>query len=207
MNGKLTDERIGDRMKLPKDQILEIFKATDALLEGHFVLTSGLHSPHYFQCAKVLQYPKYLHLLAGDIAKHYEYSEVEVVVSPAVGGIVVGTEVGRVLGVRTIFAERENGAMKLRRGFGIKKGERVLVVEDVVTTGGSVEEVCRLVTDAGATLVGIGCIVDRSNGKAKFDAKFYSVMEMDVQTFAADAIPESLAAIPISKPGSRGLQG
>ena len=194
-------------MKLPKDQILQIFKETDALLEGHFVLTSGLHSPHYFQCAKVLQYPKYLHLLAGDIAKHYEYSEVEVVVSPAVGGIVVGTEVGRVLGVRTIFAERENGGMKLRRGFGFKKGERVLVVEDVVTTGGSVEEVCSLVIESGAKLVGIGCIVDRSNGKAQFDAKFYSVMEMDVQTYKADEIPESLAAVPISKPGSRGLQG
>lgn len=194
-------------MKLPKDQILQIFKETDALLEGHFVLTSGLHSPHYFQCAKVLQYPKYLHLLAGDIAKHYEYSEVEVVISPAVGGIVVCTEVGRVLGVRTIFAERENGQMKLRRGFGLRKGERVLVVEDVVTTGGSVEEVCTLVTEAGATLVGIGCIVDRSNGKAKFDAKFYSVMEMDVQTYAAADIPASLAEVPISKPGSRGLQG
>ena len=194
-------------MKIPKDQILQIFKETDALLEGHFVLTSGLHSPHYFQCAKVLQYPKYLHLLAGDIAKHYEYSEVEVVVSPAVGGIVVGTEIGRVLGVRTIFAERENGEMKLRRGFDIKKGERVLVVEDVVTTGGSVDEVCKLVVNAGAKLIGIGCIVDRSNGKAKFDAKFYSVMEMDVQTYKAEEIPEALAAIPISKPGTRGLQG
>ena len=194
-------------MKLPKEQILQIFKETDALLEGHFVLTSGLHSPHYFQCAKVLQYPKYLHLLAGDIAKHYEYSEVEVVISPAVGGIVVGTEVGRVLGVRTLFAERENGVMKLRRGFDLKKGERVLVVEDVVTTGGSVEEVCALVKNSDAKLVGIGCIVDRSNGKAQFDAKFYSVMEMDVQTYPADSVPPALAAVPVSKPGSRGLQG
>ncbi len=194
-------------MKLPKDQILQIFRETDALLEGHFVLTSGLHSPHYFQCAKVLQYPKYLHLLAGDIAKHYEYSEVEVVISPAVGGIVVGTEVGRILGIRTVFAERENGVMKLRRGFDIKKGERVLVVEDVVTTGGSVDEVCALVKASDAKLVGIGCIVDRSNGKAQFDAKFYSVMEMDVQTFPADSIPPILAEVPISKPGSRGLQG
>ena len=194
-------------MKLPKEQILQIFKETDALLEGHFVLTSGLHSPHYFQCAKVLQYPKYLHLLAGDIAKHYEYSEVEVVISPAVGGIVVGTEVGRVLGVRTLFAERENGVMKLRRGFDLKKGERVLVVEDVVTTGGSVEEVCALVKNSDAKLVGIGCIVDRSNGKAQFDAKFYSVMEMDVQTYPADNVPPALAAVPVSKPGSRGLQG
>lgn len=194
-------------MKLPKDQILEIFKETKALLEGHFVLTSGLHSPHYFQCAKVLQYPKYLHLLAGDIAKHYEYSEIELVISPAIGGVVVGTEVGRMLGARTIFAEREQGVMKLRRGFEIKKGERVLVVEDVVTTGGSVEEIITLVNEAEAKLVGVGCIVDRSNGKAQFNSKFYSVMEMEVQTFAADAVPDWLAAIPVSKPGSRGLHG
>lgn len=193
-------------MKLPKDQIFGIFKETNALLEGHFVLTSGLHSPHYFQCAKVLQYPKYLHLLAGDIAKHYEYSEVELVVSPAIGGVVVGTEVGRVLGVRTIFAEREQGVMKLRRGFEIKKGERVLVVEDVVTTGGSVEEVIALVNASEAKLVGVGCIVDRSNGTAKFDAKFYSAMEMEVHTYAESQIPEWLAVIPVSKPGSRGLQ-
>ncbi len=193
-------------MKLPKDQIVEIFKETNALLEGHFVLTSGLHSPQYFQCAKVLQYPKYLHLLAGDIASHYEYSEVELVISPAVGGIVVGTEVGRVLGVRTIFAERENGAMAMRRGFEIKKGERVLVVEDVVTTGGSVDEIIGLVHRAEAKLVGVGCIVDRSNGKAKFESKFYSVMEMEVKTYPPDAIPESLAHIPVSKPGSRGLE-
>ncbi len=193
-------------MKLPKDQIFNIFKETNALLEGHFVLTSGLHSPHYFQCAKVLQYPKYLHLFAGDIAKHYEYSEVELVVSPAIGGVVVGTEVGRVLGARTIFAEREQGVMKLRRGFEIKKGERVLVVEDVVTTGGSVEEIIALVNASEAKLVGVGCIVDRSNGAAKFDAKFYSAMEMEVHTYAESQIPEWLAAIPVSKPGSRGLQ-
>ncbi|MDD8017549.1 MAG: orotate phosphoribosyltransferase [Bacteroidota bacterium] len=191
---------------MPKDQIFEIFKETNALLEGHFVLTSGLHSPHYFQCAKVLQYPKFLHLLAGDIAKHYEYSEVELVISPAVGGIVVGTEVGRVLGSRTIFAEREQGAMKLRRGFEIKKGERVLVVEDVVTTGGSVEEIIAMVNAAEAKLVGVGCIVDRSNGATKFDAKFYSVMEMEVQTFKEAEMPDWLKAVPLSKPGSRGLQ-
>ena len=193
-------------MKLPKDQIVEIFKETNALLEGHFVLTSGLHSPHYFQCAKVLQYPKYLHLLAGDIAKHYEYSEVELVISPAVGGIVVGTEVGRVLGARTIFAERESGSMNLRRGFEIKKGERVLIVEDVVTTGGSVDEIISLVNTAEAKLVGVGCIVDRSNGKIKFDAKFYSVIEMEVKTYQESEMPESLAVIPVSKPGSRNLQ-
>ena len=193
-------------MKLPKEQLIEIFKETHALLEGHFILTSGLHSPHYFQCAKVLQYPKYLHLLAGDIAKHFEYNEIELVVSPAVGGIVVGTEVGRLLGARTVFTERQNGIMSLRRGFEIHKGERVLVVEDVVTTGGSVDEVIKLVNEASASLVGVGCIVDRSNGKAKFDGKLYSVMEMEVQTYKEDEIPEWLKAIPIAKPGSRGLQ-
>lgn len=193
-------------MKLPKEQIFEIFKETHALLEGHFVLTSGLHSPQYFQCAKVLQYPKYLHLLAGDIASHYEYSEVELVISPAIGGIVVGTEVGRVLGVRTIFAEREEGAMKIRRGFEIRKGERVLIVEDVVTTGGSVDEIIGLVQAAEAKVIGVGCIVDRSNGKANFNAKFYSTMEMEVKTFPADAVPEWLSNIPVSKPGSRNLK-
>lgn len=193
-------------MKLPKDQLLQIFKSTNALLEGHFVLTSGLHSPHYFQCARVLQYPKYLHLLAGDIAKRFEYNEIEVVISPAVGGIVVGTEVGRMLGARTIFAERQNGTMALRRGFEVRKGERILIVEDVVTTGGSVEEVIKIVQGAGANLVGVGCIVDRSNGTVQFDGKLYSVMEMEVQTYNPNEIPESLNAIPLSKPGSRGLE-
>ncbi|MBW7889177.1 MAG: orotate phosphoribosyltransferase [Bacteroidetes bacterium] len=190
-------------MKLPKDQILEIFKETHALLEGHFLLTSGRHSPQYFQCAKVLQYPKYLHLLAGDIAKHFEYAEVELVISPAIGGIVVGTEVGRLLGVRTIFSEREQTEMKLRRGFEISKGERVLIVEDVVTTGGSVDEVIQLVRKAEATLVGVGCIVDRSNGSASFDAKFYSAMEMEVLTYQPETCPLCAQGTPAVKPGSR----
>ena len=138
-------------MKLPKEQILEIFRETKALLEGHFQLTSGMHSPQYFQCARVLQFPKYLHLLSGEIARHFEYNEVEVVLSPAIGGIVVGTEVGRMLGARTIFAERKDGKMELRRGFEILPGERVLVVEDVVTTGGSTKEVIDLVNLAKCT--------------------------------------------------------
>jgi orotate phosphoribosyltransferase len=193
-------------MRLPKEDLLKIFKETNAFLEGHFVLTSGNHSPNYFQCAKVLQYPRYLHLFAGEIAKHFEYSEIELVIAPAVGGIVVGTEVGRMLGARTIFAERENGAMTLRRGFEIIKGERVLVVEDVVTTGGSVSEVIKLVENAGATLAGVGYVVDRSNGTVKFDTKTFSVLEMDVIKYAPEEVPAWLAEIPISKPGSRGLQ-
>ena len=190
-------------MNLPKEELLQIFKQTDALLEGHFLLTSGLHSPQYFQCAKVLQYPKYLHLLAGEIAKHFEYSEIELVISPAIGGIVVGTEVGRIVPARTIFAERENGVMSLRRGFEIKKGERVLVVEDVVTTGGSVNEIIRLVERAGAELAGVGYIVDRSNGKTTFNAKIFSVLQMNVVTYTPDSCPLCKEGTQAVKPGSR----
>lgn len=190
--------------KLPKEQILDIFRETKALLEGHFELTSGLHSPQYFQCARVLQYPKYLHLFAGEIAKHFEYSEVEVVVSPALGGIVVGTEVGRLLSARTLFAERKNGTMEIRRGFEIHSGERVLVVEDVVTTGGSVFEVVDLVKKAEGTLGGVGYIVDRSNGKLTFDAKHFSVLQLDVVAYQPAECPLCKQNIPLTKPGSRG---
>jgi orotate phosphoribosyltransferase len=190
-------------MKLPKEEMLQIFRETNALLDGHFLLTSGLHSPHYFQCAKVLQYPKYLHLFAGEIVKQFEQREIELVISPAIGGIVVGTEVGRMLEVRTIFAERENVVMSLRRGFGIKKGERVLVVEDVVTTGGSVKEIIQLVEKAGAALAGVGYIVDRSNGKTIFDAKTFSILQMDVVTYTPESCPLCKEGTPAVKPGSR----
>ena len=191
-------------MTLPKDQILDIFRETKALLEGHFLLTSGLHSPQYFQCARVLQYPKYLHLLAGDIAKHFEYADVELVISPAIGGIVVGTEVGRMLRARTIFAERKDGKMDLRRGFEIHPGERVLVVEDVVTTGGSVFEIVDVVKKADAKLAGVGYIVDRSNGRIIFEAKHFSVLQMDVITYKPEECPLCKDGIPVVKPGSRG---
>jgi orotate phosphoribosyltransferase len=190
-------------MILPKEDILQIFRETDALLDGHFLLTSGLHSPHYFQCAKVLQYPKYLHLFAGEIVKYFEQYEIELVISPAIGGIVVGTEVGRMLEARTIFAERENGVMSLRRGFGIKKGERVLVVEDVVTTGGSVKEIIQLVEKAEAVLAGVGYIVDRSNGKTTFDARTFSILQMDVVTYTPESCPLCKEGTPAVKPGSR----
>lgn len=191
-------------MKLPREQILDIFRETKALLEGHFQLTSGLHSPQYFQCARVLQFPKYLHLLCGEIARHFEYNEVEVVISPAIGGIVVGTETGRMLGVRTIFAERKEGKMELRRGFEIRPGERVLVVEDVVTTGGSTKEVIELVNAAKGALVGTACIVDRSNGKVQFDTKQFAVLQMDVTTYSPQECPMCKAGGVAVKPGSRG---
>lgn len=191
-------------MKLPNEQVLDVFRETKALLEGHFQLTSGLHSAQYFQCAKVLQYPKYLHLLCGEIAKHFEYADVELVISPAIGGVVVGTEVGRMLRVRTIFAERIDGKMQLRRGFEIHPGERVLVVEDVVTTGGSVFEIVDLVKKADARLAGVGYVVDRSNGKILFEAKHFSVLQMDVVTYKPEECPLCKEGGTAIKPGSRG---
>lgn len=191
-------------MRLPKDQVLDIFRETKALLEGHFQLTSGSHSPQYFQCARVLQYPKYLHLFAGEIAKHFEYADIEVVISPAIGGIVVGTEVGRMMGARTLFSERKDSTMELRRGFELKPGERTLIVEDVVTTGGSVFEVVELVKQANAKLAGVGYIVDRSNGKIQFDSKHFSVLQMDVVTYKPEECPLCKAGSQAIKPGSRG---
>ena len=149
-----------------KDKYIEIFKKTGALLEGHFVLTSGRHSSSYFQCAKVLQYPQYLSQFSKEIIKELSTElEVDKVISPAVGGIVLGTEVGRLLNKPTIFAERMNGKMSLRRGFKIDKNEKILVVEDVITTGGSVKEVIDAVYKNHGQVVGVGIIVDRSNWK------------------------------------------
>ena len=189
--------------RLSKEDILQIFKKTEALLEGHFLLTSGLHSPHYFQCAKVLQHPEYLGLLAGEIARTYRDDGVGLVISPAIGGIVVGTEVGRQLSVRTIFAEREEGRMKLRRGFTVGKGERVLVVEDVVTTGGSVKEIIQIASDASALLAGVGAIVDRSNGRTTFGAPFFSALQMEVVSYQPESCPLCKMGTPAVKPGSR----
>lgn len=190
--------------RLPKHEILGIFRETGALLEGHFQLTSGLHSPQYFQCARVLQHPKYLHLFAAEIAKHFGSAGIGLVISPAIGGIVVGTEVGRILGVRTIFAERKDGRLEIRRGFEIRSGERALVVEDVVTTGGSVMEVIDIVRKAGGVTAGVGYIVDRSNGAMKFDADQYSILQLDVTAYKPEKCPMCADGKPVTKPGSRG---
>ena len=136
---------------MDKEHILSVFRDSHALLEGHFQLTSGLHSDTYFQCAKVLQYPRYAELLCGEIAHQFRPENIDVVIAPALGGIVVGQEVGRQLGARTLFTERKEGVMQLRRGFAIEAGERVLVCEDVVTTGGSVVEVIAIVRKSGGT--------------------------------------------------------
>lgn len=191
---------------ITQEEVLDFFKKSGAMMEGHFVLTSGFHSPHYFQCAKVLQHPEYNSIFAGAIAQHFKDKKPDVVISPAVGGIVFGTEVGRQLGCRTIFAERENGAMSLRRGFEINEGENVLVVEDVVTTGGSVFEVIDVVKQHGGNVAGVGFIIDRSNGNVNFGYEQYCLASIEVIKFAEDEVPEWLAKIPVTKPGSRSLK-
>ena len=189
-----------------KDNYIEIFKKTGALLEGHFVLTSGRHSSSYFQCAKVLQYPQYLSQFSKEIIKKLSTElEVDKVISPAVGGIVLGTEVGRLLNKPTIFAERMNGKMSLRRGFKIDKNEKILLVEDVITTGGSVKEVIDLAHKNHGQVVGVGIIVDRSNGQVKIHENQKSLVSLKVESFSEDDIPDSLKSISIQKPGSRSL--
>ena len=188
------------------DQVLDIFRETGALLQGHFILTSGRHSASYFQCAKVLQYPEHLQLFANEIVDYFRDLSIDLVISPAVGGIVLGTEVGRQLNVQTIFTERESGVMTLRRGFEILAGNNVLVVEDVVTTGGSVQEVMNVVIKAGANIVGVGVLVDRSGGAVKLHDNQFCVTELEVVSYGADEVPEKLASIPILKPGSRSLK-
>ena len=188
------------------DQVLDIFRQTGALLQGHFILTSGRHSATYFQCAKVLQHPDHLQRFSNEIVHHFQNLAVDLVISPAVGGIVLGTEVGRQLNVQTIFAEREGDVMTLRRGFEIKSGINVLVVEDVITTGDSVQEVMNIVTKAGANIVGIGVLVDRSGGSVKLNNNQFCVTELEAVSYRADEVPKELANIPVLKPGSRSLK-
>ena len=184
------------------EEILFLFKQSHALLEGHFQLTSGLHSPNYFQCAKVLQYPHHTERLCAEIVGRYRESRIDVVIAPALGGIVVGQEVGRQLGVRTMFTERKDGEMQLRRGFDIATGERVLVCEDVITTGGSVREVIDIVKQRGGVIAGVASIVDRSGGRATLPT-FFATMTMEVVTYAPDDCPLCRDGVPMDKPGSR----
>jgi orotate phosphoribosyltransferase len=185
------------------NEILDIFKRSGALLQGHFRLTSGLHSPTYFQCALVLQYPQYCQLLAQKIVDHFSHHKIDTVLSPAIGGIVIGQEVGRQLGIRTIFAERKGHKMELRRGFTIQPGERIFVCEDVVTTGGSVFEVLDLIKQNDAQVIGIGYIVDRSNGKIRFGVPQFSIIQLDIELYQPESCPLCKDKIPIVKPGSR----
>jgi orotate phosphoribosyltransferase len=189
-----------DRQK----EILDIFTRTRALLEGHFVLRSGLHSGHYFQCAQVCQRMDAVERLAELLLGKLRAAGLsfETVLAPAMGGLVIGQEVARQAGARYIFAEKENNALVLRRGFTLRRGEPVLIVEDVVTRGGRVIECLNLIRAAGGKPVGIGMLVDRSGGSARFDVPAISLLELSFPTYPADAIPEWLARIPVEKPGS-----
>ncbi len=176
---------------------------TKALLVGHFRLTSGRHSGEYFQCARILERPDAAEELGRLLADRFCNDAVDVVVAPALGGIIIGYEVARALGVRSIFAERESGAMRLRRGFSVKPGERVLVVEDVVTTGSSIKEVAELVREAGGEVVGFGFLVDRSLDPSGLGERSESLLKRHIDSYEPDHCPLCLEGIPVTKPGSR----
>ena len=186
-----------------RDELLDIFRKSGALLEGHFRLSSGLHSSGYLQCALVLQHPAVAEALARVIAAKVRELRATVVLSPALGGVVIGQEVARALGVRAIFAERQDGVLTLRRGFMLSEADRVLVVEDVLTTGGSTRETMQVATAAGAHVVGAASIVDRSGGKAAFDVPFITLLDIDLPTYQPDACPLCAQCVPVVKPGSR----
>ncbi|MFO7892031.1 MAG: orotate phosphoribosyltransferase [bacterium] len=190
-------------MNLTSADILQIFKDTGALMNGHFKLTSGLHSDTYFQCAKVLQYPRQAEKICALIADHFKNSGIQAVASPAIGGIVIGYEVARLMQVRSIFTERKNEDMTLRRGFRVNKGEKILIVEDVTTTGGSVKEVIEVMKDKEAEISGVASMVDRSGGKATFTVPFFSTFQMQVTNYSPENCPLCKKGIPVTKPGSR----
>ncbi len=190
-------------MKLSTEEIKKIFIDSGALLEGHFRLTSGRHSDRYIQCARVLMEPNYTAALCGHLAEAFKEEAVDLVVGPAMGGIVISYEMARQLGVPSLFTERVDGKMTLRRNFTIEPGQKVLVVEDVVTTGGSVKEVIDIVRENGGVVVGVALLVDRSNGKVDLGARVEACLSMDVKSYEADECPLCKAGLPIIKPGSR----
>jgi orotate phosphoribosyltransferase len=188
---------------MTRDELLDLFRRSGALLEGHFRLSSGLHSPGYLQCALVLQHPQHAESLGRAIAARARELRATVVLSPALGGVVIGHEVGRALGVRAIFAERQDGELTLRRGFMLSETDRVLVIEDVLTTGGSTRETMQVATAAGGRVVGAAAIVDRSGGRAAFDVPFAALLDIDLPTYEPDRCPLCAQGLPVTKPGSR----
>jgi orotate phosphoribosyltransferase len=188
---------------LSREEIIRIFKEKEVMLEGHFLLTSGRHSDKYMQCAKLFQYADTSELICRQLADQFRDREIDMVVGPAIGGIIMAYEMGRQLGVKNVFAERENGVMTLRRGFEVPAGAKVLVVEDVVTTGGSVREVIALMKERGADVVGVGAVVDRSNGQVDFGSEFKAVLSMEVKSYDPEECPICGSGIPLIKPGSR----
>ncbi len=192
---------------LSSEESLKILKETSAIIEGHFILSSGLHSPKYVQCAQLMSKPdkaiKICESLASKIKN--EFNDFDLILSPAMGGIIIGYELGRILNKQTIFSERVNEEFKLRRDFKIKKGNKVLIVEDVITTGKSSMECSKLVTLSNANIVGYACIIDRSNGKSKIREKIVSQVKLNIPTYSKDNLPKELLSIEAVKPGSRNL--
>jgi orotate phosphoribosyltransferase len=191
---------------MDEEEILAEFRAAEALLEGHFILSSGLHSPRYLQCARVLMDPLRASRLASALVASMPRevrTAVEIVVSPAMGGVIIGHEMGRALGVDAVFVERPAGTFELRRGFRLGSGQKVLLVEDVVTTGLSSREAIAAVEAAGGEVVAAAALVDRSNGEADLGVPFYPLIRLNVPSYAANALPAELAALPAEKPGSR----
>jgi orotate phosphoribosyltransferase len=191
------------------DEILGEFRAADALLEGHFILSSGLRSPRYLQCARVLMDPARAERLARALAAKIPADlrdQIDAVVSPAMGGVIIGHEMGRALGRPAMFVERPQGVFELRRGFRLERGERVLLVEDVVTTGLSSRECLAALREHPGQVLGAACLIDRSGGKADLGARLVALVELDLPSYPADQLPPELAALPAVKPGSRSLK-
>jgi orotate phosphoribosyltransferase len=186
-----------------RDELLDLLRRSGALLEGHFRLSSGLHSPGYLQCALVLQHPQHAEALGRALGASARQLGPTVVLSPALGGVVIGHEVGRALGVRAMFAERQDGQLTLRRGFMLGDAERVLVVEDVVTTGGSTRETIQVARAAGAQVLGAAAIVDRSGGTARFDVPLTSLLQLALPTYEPASCPLCAQGLAVIKPGSR----
>jgi orotate phosphoribosyltransferase len=188
---------------MDQDAVLDLFRKSGALLEGHFRLTSGLHSDRYLQSALVLQYPEFATALGRALAERTRHFQPTVVMSPALGGIVIGQEVGHALGVRAIFAERQDGSLTLRRGFALAPSDRVLVVEDVVTTGGSSKETAAVAEAIGAHVIGAAAIIDRSSGATKLDLPLQTLVRLEVPTWDPESCPLCAKGEAIVKPGSR----
>ncbi|HYX40215.1 MAG TPA: orotate phosphoribosyltransferase [Pyrinomonadaceae bacterium] len=188
---------------MQSSEVIERFKRTGALLEGHFVLTSGLHSERYLQCALVLQHPAEAEAFGRALAERFRAEGVETVAAPAIGGIIIGYEVARALGARSVWTEREQGRMTLRRGFTVRPGETILVVEDVITTGGSTRETIEALRTAGACIIAAASIIDRSGGRADVGVPRIALATLDVPALAPVACPLCAQGVPAIKPGSR----
>lgn len=193
--------------ELSREEILTLFTKYQALKEGHFLLTSGRHSNRYLQCALILQYPAVAEKLCKQLIKKIDIQGIDVVIGPAIGGITLAYEMARQLGTIALFAEREDKVMTLRRGFSIEKGAKVLVVEDVITTGGSVKETIKVVEERGGEVVGVASLVDRSGGKVDLGYSLYSALQMEVVSYSAEECPLCKEGLPLVKPGSRKIRG